>query len=170
MDDYCLRCGKRTPTLDPTVVMMRGRTQRRRAGRCQVCFGKKSTILPAARHHGGDIQQALGKLPGAPWAKFSGEKHLPGYAYCGPGTRLDMRLGPDGQPLAGLGPINRVDAACLKHDKSYDASEDIRSRQKADIDLIQDLNGIQDPSLGERFGRAVTKAGMKAKIVFGGRH
>ena len=36
-----------------------------------------------------DIQSFLSKLPGLPWSKYPGEKHLPGYNYCGPGTRLD---------------------------------------------------------------------------------
>lgn len=167
--DYCLKCLKHTATLKPGVVrMMRrdGRTQARRVGTCAMCGGKKSVLLPVA--YGGDLQKSLGKLPGLPWAKFAGEKHLPGHSYCGPGTRLDKRLGPDGRPLPGLGPINRVDAACLRHDKAYSRHEDIRGRQKADIDLIQDLNAIQKPSLGERAGRAATKAGMKGKIVFGG--
>ncbi|ESP04454.1 hypothetical protein LOTGIDRAFT_170699 [Lottia gigantea] len=35
----------------------------------------------------GDIQKSLGSLPGFPWAKYPGEKHLPGHNYTGPGTR-----------------------------------------------------------------------------------
>ena len=171
--DYCLRCRKKTPTLEPTVVTLRrkdGRTQSRQVGKCAICGGRKSTLLPIGRQWtGGDIQGALSKLPGLPWAKFAGEKHLPGYAYCGPGTRLDKRLDSSGRPLPGLEPINRVDAACLNHDKAYSRSSDIRSRQKADVDLIQDLNEIRDPSIGERAGRAATKAGLKAKIAVGGR-
>ena len=173
--DYCLRCSKKTPTSKPTVVTFRrkdGRTQARRVGTCTFCGGKKSTLLPVTAairlRTGGDIQGALSKLPGLPWSKFAGEKHLPGYAYCGPGTRLDKRLDSSGRPLPGLGPINRVDAACLKHDRAYGKSNDIRGRQKADIDLIQDLNEIQKPTLGERAGRTATKAGMKGKILIGG--
>ncbi|ESP02068.1 hypothetical protein LOTGIDRAFT_157209 [Lottia gigantea] len=32
----------------------------------------------------GDIQKSLGSLPGFPWAKYPGEKHLPGHNYTGP--------------------------------------------------------------------------------------
>ena len=39
-----------------------------------------------------DSQVIFSKLPGLPWAKYSGEIHLPGYSYCGPNTRLDIRL------------------------------------------------------------------------------
>ncbi|ESO90518.1 hypothetical protein LOTGIDRAFT_164107 [Lottia gigantea] len=35
----------------------------------------------------GDIQKSLGSVPGFPWAKYPGEKHLPGHNYTGPGTR-----------------------------------------------------------------------------------
>ena len=177
--DYCLRCRKKTATVGARTVTLRrndGRAQARRVGTCAICGRRKSTLLPlrsdfvtaAGKWTGGDIQQSLAKLPGLPWAKFPGEKHLPGYAYCGPGTRLDRRLDTSGRPLPGLGPTNRVDTACLKHDLAYSRSDDLRGRQKADIDLIQDLNAIQKPTLGERAGRAATKAGMKAKIVFGG--
>ena len=31
---------------------------------------------------GGDIQTVLGKLPGFPWSKYTGEHHLPGYNFC----------------------------------------------------------------------------------------
>ena len=88
---------------------------------------------------GADLQQTMCKGPGLPWAKYQGEKHLPKYNYAGPCTRLDIRLDENDNPKKGEEPINKVDAAALKHDIAYRA-EDIRSRQKADIDLIQDLN------------------------------
>ena len=92
---------------------------------------------------------------------------MPRYNYCGPGTRLDIRLNPkDLTPKSGELPINRVDKACLKHDKAY-SSTDKRTRQKADIDLIQDLNAIRKPTIGERLGRTLTKNAMKAKIAIG---
>ncbi|ESO85518.1 hypothetical protein LOTGIDRAFT_155005 [Lottia gigantea] len=46
----------------------------------------------------GDIQKSLGSLPGFPWAKYPGEKHLPGHNYTGPGTRLDLRLDKNDKP------------------------------------------------------------------------
>ncbi|ESO91903.1 hypothetical protein LOTGIDRAFT_163263 [Lottia gigantea] len=35
----------------------------------------------------GDIQKSLGSLPGFPWAKYPGEKHLPGHNFTGPETK-----------------------------------------------------------------------------------
>ena len=116
---------------------------------------------------GGDLQTMSSKLPNFPWAKYSGEHHLPGYSYAGPGTRLDIRLDENDQPKPGEEPINRVDAAAYKHDLAY-RNDDIRTRQKADIDLIQDLNEIQNPTLRERIDRFLVKMAMKAKIAFGG--
>ena len=120
------------------------------------------------RQKGGDIQKLMSKLPGTPWAKYKGEKHIPKYQYCGPNTRLDLRLDKKGNPHVGEKPFNRVDAACLKHDLAYSKHRDVRGRQKADIDLIHDLNEIKNPSVGERFGRGLIKSGMKGKIMLGG--
>ena len=116
---------------------------------------------------GGDLQTMSSKLPDFPWSKYPGEHHLPNYNYAGPGTRLDIRLDENNLPKSGEEPINRVDAAALKHDIAYN-SHDIRTRQKADIDLIQDLNEIQNPTLRERIDRGFVKAAMKLKIAFGG--
>ena len=96
-----------------------------------------------------------------------GELHLPGKNYCGPLTRLDIRLDEHDVPKHGEEPTNKVDEACLKHDIAY-RNENIRDRQKADIDLIQDLNEIGKPTFREKLDRAIVKTAMKAKIVFGG--
>ena len=85
--------------------------------------------------------------------------------YAGPETRLDIRLHENDIPKPGEEPINKVDEACLKHDIAY-RNEDIRSRQKANIDLIQDLNFIKNPSIGERIAKALVKNAIKLKIVW----
>ena len=65
--------------------------------------------LDFKKKQGGDIAAKLGNLPGTPWAKYLGEKHLPGYNYCGPGTRLDIRLDNQDQPKTGEYPVNAID-------------------------------------------------------------
>ena len=40
----------------------------------------------------------------------SGERHIPGYNFCGPGTNVERRL------LEGVEPVNELDKACLMHD------------------------------------------------------
>ncbi|ESO87074.1 hypothetical protein LOTGIDRAFT_154564 [Lottia gigantea] len=82
-------------------------------------------------YFGSDIQKSLGSLPGFPWAKYPGEKHLPGHNYTGPGTRLDLRLDQNDKPKPGEEPGNRVDAAALKHDILY-RNKDITSRHEAE--------------------------------------
>ena len=116
---------------------------------------------------GGDLQTISSKLPGFPWAKYKGEHHLPGHNYTGPGTRLDIRLDENNIPKPGEEPINRVDQSALKHDIAYN-NPNIRDRQKADIDLIQDLNEIKNPTFRERLDKAIVKNVMKAKILVGG--
>lgn len=115
-----------------------------------------------------DVQSFLSKLPGLPWAKYSGEKHIPGYSYCGPGTRLDIRLDENNIPKPGEEPINRVDAACYKHDLAYKEAEDsLEKKHIADVHLIHQLNDIEDPTVKERLARLLVKGGMKAKLTLG---
>ena len=99
-----------------------------------------------------------------------GELHLPGKNYCRLQTRLDIRLDENDIPKnRGEEPTNKVDEACLKHNIAY-RNENIRSRQEADIYLIQDLNDIEKPTFKEKLDRVIGKTVMKAKIAFGGTH
>jgi hypothetical protein len=50
--------------------------------------------------------------------KYQGERHVPGYNYLGPGTRLDIRLSGD-VPKHGESAINDLDATALIHDVAY---------------------------------------------------
>ena len=141
---------------------------------------------------GGDLQTRSASIakyiPKFMKTKY-GELHLPGKNYCGPLTRLDIRLDENDVPNKGHEPVDQVDNACLKHDIAYKnngppgpadkvSSEDLRTRQKADVDLIHDLNeigkipgpdgAIQKPTFREKLDRAIVKTAMKAKIAFGG--
>ena len=108
--------------------------------------------------YGGDIQSFTSKFPGFPWSKYHREHNN----YAGPDTRLDIRLDENDNPKPGEEPINRVDAAAYKHDLAY-RDKDIRSRQKADIDLIHDVNEIEKPTLKETIAKLIVKGAMKAK-------
>jgi Phospholipase A2-like domain len=68
----------------------------------------------------GLINSIINKLPV--------ELHLPGYQYCGPGTRLQKRIS-RGDPG-----INELDRACKEHDIAY-TNQDLASRHKADHNL-----------------------------------
>jgi len=96
-----------------------------------------------------------------------GEKHLPGMRYCGPGTRLDLRLNEDDTPKPGNEPIDRVDKAALKHDLAYSRHSDLRHRHAADKEMIHDLLTIEEPTCRERCERCVVIPIMFLKRVIG---
>jgi hypothetical protein len=83
------------------------------------------------------------------------EKHLPGMRYCGPGTKLDMRVNEYGEPYPGNEPIDRVDEASLKHDLVYSRYDDLRHRNEADKEMLHDLYNIKKPTLREKFERCI---------------
>lgn len=92
------------------------------------------------------------------------ELHLPGYQYCGPGTRLEERLA-----RKEIG-INPLDQACREHDIAYHKNKDIESRHKADKILAEKAwqrVKARDSSLGERSSAWLVTNAMKAKTKFG---
>ena len=99
-------------------------------------------------YNGGDIQRFSNILPGLPWAKYPGEKHLFNHSFTGPGTQLDLRLNSDDTPITK--PINRVDAAAYKHDLVYRDHVDLESRHVADLQMIQELESIPNPTFCEK--------------------
>lgn len=93
------------------------------------------------------------------------ELHFPGYQFCGPGTRLEERLG------RGEEGINPLDAACQQHDIAYSQhSEDLKKRHLADKNLEKEaaLRIIaKDSKFGEKAAAAVTWLAMKMKQKIG---
>ena len=114
-----------------------------------------------------DFQKLLGKFPGLPWAKYKGEKHLPGHNFTGAQTDLKQRLDENNNVKDGNYPLNRVDAAAMRHDIFYRDHDDLTERHEADRIMIQELDTIQNPSLRERFERAIVKKALQAKIKLG---
>ena len=93
------------------------------------------------------------------------ELHLPGYQYCGPGTRLRERLA-RGDPG-----INQLDQACKVHDIAYSKYTDSANRARADKELATvawKRVKAGDSSVGERAAALAVTAAMKAKGVVGG--
>lgn len=92
------------------------------------------------------------------------ELHIPGYQFCGPGTRLKKRL------ARGDAGINPLDAACREHDIAYSRSRDLTERHAADRVLADKaLRRViaKDSTLGERAAAAGVWATMKAKTKIG---
>lgn len=112
--------------------------------------------------------------------KLPVELHLPGYQYCGPGTKLQKRLA-RGDPG-----INPLDVACKAHDIAYSQNRDnLAARHAADKELAeQAIKRVfaKDSSVGEKaaalgvstimhvknklgMGMSKTKSSMKKKVA-----
>lgn len=94
------------------------------------------------------------------------ELHIPGYQYCGPGTKLQKRL------ARGDKGINPLDAACKTHDIEYSKSSDTKHRHLADLELAkQAFRRVtsSDATLGERSAALAVAGIMKGKVKMGGK-
>lgn len=92
------------------------------------------------------------------------ELHLPGYNYCGPGTKLEKRL------LRGDRGVNKLDEACMHHDIAYANHTDLPNRHQADLQLLnmakQRLKS-KDAGKGEKLSSWLVSKVMKAKLKSG---
>lgn len=105
---------------------------------------------------GGLINTLIDKLPI--------ELHLPGYNYCGPGTKLEQRLQRNDRG------INPLDEACKFHDLAYSQSSDISKRHEAD--RLLDSRALErfragDSSFGEKLAALGVSSAMKTKLKLG---
>ena len=95
------------------------------------------------------------------------EMHLPGYNYCGPGTKLAARL------ARGDKPINPLDSACREHEIAYSKNRENMSNRNAANRVLADKAWqrvfARDASLGEKAAAyAVTNAmNVKSKLGMG---
>lgn len=92
------------------------------------------------------------------------ELHLPGYSYCGPGTKLQERLKRNDPGINGL------DEACKEHDIAYSKHKDIETRHIADKILEEKAwrrVKAKDSRLGERLNAILVTNTMKAKTKLG---
>lgn len=92
------------------------------------------------------------------------EMHIPGYQYCGPGTKLKERLA-RGDPG-----INPLDRACKEHDISYSKFKDTEQRNIADRILAEKAwqrVKASDSNLSERAAALAITNIMKTKASMG---
>lgn len=98
------------------------------------------------------------------------ELHLPGYQYCGPGTKLSKRLA-RGDPG-----INPLDTACKQHDIAYSKEKSLEARTIADKVLAEQAWKrvfAKDAGIAEKASawgvanimKAKTKLGMGQKVA-----
>lgn len=92
------------------------------------------------------------------------ELHVPGYQFCGPGTKLKKRLerGDEG--------VNPLDKLCKQHDIIYSQVSDTAGRRQADTELAQGAMKrvtAKDASLGERLAALGVAGIMTGKKKLG---
>lgn len=114
------------------------------------------SIIRSGMSGGGLINNIINNLP------F--ELHLPGYNYCGPGTRLQKRL------ARGDKGINELDEACKNHDIAYSQHLNLEDRHKADFRLLnmakQRVNS-KNARTGEKIASWLVSKVMKTKLKNG---
>lgn len=96
--------------------------------------------------------------------KLPVELHLPGYQYCGPGTKLDKRLKRNDPGVNGL------DKACKEHDIAYAITDKTSQRNQADKILAKEAwkrVKAKDASIGERAAALGVAGIMKFKSKVG---
>ena len=92
------------------------------------------------------------------------ELHVPGYNYCGPGTKLEKRL------LRGDKGVNELDEACKQHDIAYSNFKDIQTRNIADRRLAEvaaQRFKASDAGVGEKIAALGVTGAMKLKSKMG---
>ena len=88
--------------------------------------------------------------------KLPVELHLPGYKFCGPGTRLNERLDQEG--------INTLDSKCRDHDIAY--ADPKADNGDADFYLYQNALHIQrtSKSIAEKISASAVSVAMAIKM------
>lgn len=92
------------------------------------------------------------------------EAHVPGYQYCGPGTKLSERLARNEKG------VNKLDQYCRLHDIAYSKNKSLDSRHQADRELTErawERVKAKDSSLGEKITAWGVTNAMKAKVKMG---
>lgn len=93
--------------------------------------------------------------------KLPVELHIPGYNYCGPGTKLQKRL------ARGDKGINLLDEACKEHDIAYSTNN---HRHTADLilaDKAKAIRGRRDIGIGQRIAAFAVDKAMRTKVKMG---
>ena len=96
--------------------------------------------------------------------KLPFELHIPGYNFCGPGTKLQAQL------ARGDVGINKLDDTCKLHDIAYAENTDINSRHVADLQLAKkawERVVTSDSTIGEKAAALLVSKLMKGNVKMG---
>src|ERR1051325_2345128 len=164
MDIYCIKCKKKTPTLN----LIESVTKNNRPilkGTCEICQIKKNRFISKSKSGGDIVSSVISKIPVELHLRtLKGKK----YSFCGPNTNLTERLNPDDTPKEWSKPINKVDEVCLRHDLAYrDSDLGKGTRHDADKNMLHDLTNLTDLNINEKLARAVIKPIIATKHKLG---
>lgn len=90
------------------------------------------------------------------------ELHIPGYRFCGPGTRIHERINQQG--------VNKLDDYCKTHDIAYSNTSDLTARHKADKILEDNAWSrvrSKDSTIAEKISAYLVTNIIKAKRKMG---
>lgn len=96
--------------------------------------------------------------------KLPVELHIPGFNFCGPGTKLKERL------ARGDTGVNLLDEACKEHDIAYNERKDLQSRHEADKVLASKALArfkASDSGIGEKIAALGISGAMNVKTKLG---
>ena len=129
---YCVFCKKKTGNKKIKIETIKGRSVQKSL--CSVCGHKKTTFLPSKQRGKGIVDKFISALPVELHMLGTDEtdKKTKRTSFCGPGTKLNKRLGSNDVPHDWSKPINDLDRACYKHDIAYRDNKDNSSRNAAD--------------------------------------
>ena len=164
MDMYCVKCRKKTPTLN-LIESVTKNNKPILKGICEICGSKRSQFISKSKKGGDIVSSVISKIPVELHLRtLKGKK----YSFCGPNTNLTERLNPDDTPKEWSKPINKIDEVCLKHDLAYrDSDLGKGTRQDADKKMLQELNDLKDLTINEKLARAVIKPIIATKHKLG---
>jgi len=154
---YCLFCKKLTENAEEPVLRPTRNRRTLAVTHCAECQRKKYYFVKNILLGGkGIVNKAIDILPV--------ELHLPGYQYCGPGTKLQKRL-ERGDPG-----INQLDRGCKEHDIAYSQSSDVDRRHEADEILSKTAQSVREnpkSTWKEKLAATVVKKILDKKVKWG---
>lgn len=164
MNIYCLKCKKKTPSLN----LIQSFTKNNRAilkGTCEICGTKQNQFISKTKLGGDIVSSIISKIPAELHLRtLKGKK----YSFCGPNTNLTERLNVDDTPKEWSKPINKIDEVCLKHDLAYrDSDLGKGTRHMADKKMLEELNNLKDLTINEKLAKVVIKPIIATKHKLG---
>jgi Phospholipase A2-like domain len=152
---YCLKCKKFTDSIKMRLVKTKN-DKFMLLSECFICHSRKYKFVSKSKYGKGFLNSLINKIPI--------EMHIPGYQYCGPGTKLDKRVA-RGDPG-----INELDRACKLHDIHYAKYSSTTDRYPADKELADVAGKVmrdKNSKFKDKLVASLVKTVMNTKMKLG---